>query len=217
MVRITALFLLLGITCFSTEIHPTDRFIPLIQDGDGYIRGTLPANGSITIRTAGTTAQAERDYAFLFSPDGATIGATTSVQHASTGAVMLVPLSPVSEDRLRIPFDNTGGVSTSLLWLSETPYSIATYTAVASDGTMLFSGQYQFSAQDNWTHELFQLADRYPERKDRKGTLIFDISYPNATIYDDLIFTALAIQRFPLGSLFMVPSISDATWKSNRY
>ncbi len=260
MVRIVLVSLLMCTACLAVEVRPTDRIVPLIQDGDGwhtsitlvnlentparfellmhtriaqpwvlpvtgvatptndgYVRGTLPANGSISIRTNGPGSTAERGYAFLFSPDGATIGITASVQQAATGTSLAIPQSPEREDRFRLPFDNTGGANTSLLWLSETPYAIANYTAVASDGTILLIGRYQFSAQDADTQDLFSLAERFPELKDCKGTIIFDIAYPNATIYDDLFFSAFAIQSFPQGGSVAIPSMSDATWRSNRY
>jgi hypothetical protein len=188
-----------------------------VQSAEGYVRGTLPANGSVSFRTAGGAETLERGYAVLFSLDQAKIGVTTTVQQPSTATSLAIPLVPEREDRLTIPFDNTGGSSAILVWLSETPYAMVEYTALASDGKEIMSGTYQFSAEELTSQEVFLLADRFPQLKDRKGTLNMQVTYPGAGIYDELFFSAFAIQSVPGGAAFAVGSMAGATWTASRH
>lgn len=245
--------------CSAAELRPTDRIVPLIQDGggstttftivnleatpahfelltrsrllqtwvlpvvglgaqanDGYVRGALAANGSVTFRTAGAGSNSERGYGLLFSVDGNRLGITTSIQQPGAGA-MVVPVVPEREDRLMLPFDNAGGASTTLVWLSETPYTVVAYTALASDGSAILSGYYQFSTQDSTSQEVFAVADRFPELKGKQGNLRLEISYPDAGIYDELYFSAFAIQTPATGASLAVTSMAAATWKASRH
>lgn len=180
------------------------------------VRGMLPAGGSVTIRTAGAKEATERGFAFLFSPDAVRLGGK-SVVRGKDGVALAVPLSPEREDRLVLAFDNTEGARTALLWLSETPFAMVDFQFRDTEGAKILEGNFQFSAASVATQEIFFLDERFPQLQGMKGTMKIDVSYPNATIYDELFFTALAMQRDASGAVSMVGSMATDTWRSGRY
>ncbi len=256
-----SIFLLASFTslCLANEVFPTDRIIPLIQDGggwsttitivnleatparfelhlrtglfkdwpltvagpnvkslDGAVSGSVPANSSTTFRTPGA-GPSQLGYGMLYSIDGGRLGATCTIDQPLTGVSLNVPLTPEREDKLVIPFDNTEGASTALVWLSETLFSLVDYRALNTDGVELLAGRYQFSSQNPSSQEMFVLSDRFPELKGRKGTFLMELNYPNTGIYDDLFFSAFAIQTSPSGALSSTRSMASQTWKASKH
>lgn len=257
--RTLVLLALLSSPCLASEVLPTDRVLPLIQDGGGWnttitivnleatparfelhlrtgffkdwpltvsgdniksiggtVSGSVPANSSTTFRTVGA-GPSERGYAMLYSLDGGRLGATCTIDQPLTGISLNVPLIPEREDKLVIPFDNTEGAGTALVWLSETLFSLVDYRALNSDGTEIVSGRYQFSSQNASSQEMFILSERFPELKGRKGTFLMELNYPNTGLYDDLFFSAFAIQTMPSGALFSIRSMAGQTWKASKH
>ncbi|MDX2152049.1 MAG: hypothetical protein SFV54_15025 [Bryobacteraceae bacterium] len=252
--------LLLASACSAGEVRPTDRIVPLIQDGGGWtttitlvnletrpaafemllrsramrswavpleakgaeasgpvVQGAIPPQGAVTIRTLGTSAELERGYAMLFPANGARIGATTTVLHAESGASLVLPLKPEREDRLMIPFDNTAGSATSLVLISETPGTLIDYVALGPAGEKLLAGSYQFSGDTPLSQDVFSIAERFPELKDRSGVLYLELSYPMAGLYDELFFTAFGVQNHANGAASVVPSMSTSSWRAGQH
>ncbi len=190
--------------------------VPLSIASDGaYLRGTLAAGRSVTFQTKGAGVDVSVGHATIYSPEDARLGISMTVK--GDGSALTLPVCPQREDKLVLPFDNTGGAETSFLWVSDTPSTLVNYRVVAEDGTQLSKGRYQFTVADSRVQDLFVLADRMVETVGMRGTVELVIDYPNAGIYDELYFTGLAIQTDVNGVAVVRPSMSTGTWKASRY
>jgi hypothetical protein len=188
----------------------------VVSDGS-YVRGALPAGRSVTFRTNGTAAEPSVGHATVFSAENARLGVTAVVTKRGAAAGLTVPVSPEREDRLVLPFDNTNGATTSLLWVSDTPYTMVTYRAISEEGQELMNGSFQFSVSDNLVQDLFSVADRMPAAQGVRGIIELQIDYPDAGIYDELYFTGLAIQTDVNGASVAMRSMSTGTWRASRH
>ncbi len=180
-------------------------------------QGTLAPGAIATVQTSGTAEAAAKGLAVLTSLRGGRLGARAVLRHSDGRPPLIVPLSPEREDRSVLPFDNTNGASTSILWVSETPFALVDFTFLADDGAEIESGQFQFSARDMASQDQFALADRFPSLRNRKGSMRMTVSYPNAGIYDDLFFTAVALQSEPGQPATVVPAMATANWRASRH
>ena len=184
----------------------------VVADGS-YVRGTLAAGRSVTFRTTGAGSDLGVGHATVFSQENARLGMNIVIQrHGAT--VLTLPLSPEREDRLVLPFDNTDGASTSLLWLSDSPFALVTYRAISEEGKELATGTFQFSIQDDLVQIVFAIADRIPETAALRGTVELRIDYPSAGIYDPLYFTGLVLQTDSSGTTTAMRSMEIGTWRS---
>jgi hypothetical protein len=188
-----------------------------IQADGAYVRGKLAPGGSVVVRTAGKSAGVRRGYAMVYNPNGARLGAKAVVRLADPVGSLTLPLSPEREDRLILQFNNVSGAETSLLWVSETPYALVDISIRGMDGKEIKRDQFQFSAVDMTSQEIFVLADRYPETKNLRGTIFLQLSYPNAGIYDDLFFTGLVIQTQPGATPTAIGSMATESWRASRH
>ena len=118
------------------------------------------------------------------------------------------------EDNTILPFDNTNGSSTSVLWVSETPFALVDFTFLAENGAEFESGQFQFSARDMASQDH---TERFPSFRNRKGILRITVSYPNAGICDELFFTAVALQSESGLPPTVVPAMATSNWRASRH
>ncbi len=181
---------------------------------DAYIRGKLAPFGSVTLETTGTSNTLETGHAFLYSLDNIRLGAKAVIRNQEKKVSLTLPLSPEREDRLLIPFDNTGNARASLLWLSETPYTMIDYVVLSQEGKELLKGNFQF---DQNTQDLFVLAERFPQLKGIRGLIQMQVSFPNVGIYDELFLTALVVQEDQEGKPTVINSMTTNSWKAQRY
>ena len=180
-------------------------------------QGTLAPGAIAIVQTPGKPEAAAKGLAVLTSLRGGRLGARAVLRHSDGRPPLIVPLSPEREDRTILPFDNTNGASTSILWVSETPFALIDFTFLAEDGAEIESGQFQFSARDMASQDQFALTERFPALRNRKGVMRMTVSYPNAGIYDDLFFTAVALQSEPGSPPIVVPAMATSNWRASRH
>ncbi len=184
---------------------------------EGHIvRGTLPVGGSIAIETTGASKDVQRGYAQLFGFQYARFGIRAIVRKEA-GATLVVTGGAEREDSLRLPFDNTGGSSTTLVWVSETDYALVNLIVFTAEGKELLRDQFQFSVTGPVSQEMFRLEERYPQLSGLRGVVHLEVSYPNAGFYDRLLFSAVAIHTEPTGLAFVQESLTTQRWKPMRY
>lgn len=181
------------------------------------LQGTLAPGAIATIQTTGKSEGAGKGLAVLTSLRGGRLGARAVLRHSDGRPPLIVPLSPEREDRTILPFDNANGASTSIVWVSETPFALVDFTFLDDSGAEIASGQFQFSARDMMSQDHFSLAERFPVLRNRKGIMRIAVSYPNAGIYDDLFFTAIALQSEPGLPPTVVPAMATANWRASRH
>lgn len=104
------------------------------------LQDTLAPGAIATIQTSGKPESAAKGLAILTSLRGGRLGARAAPRHSDGRPPLLVPLSPEREDRTMLPFDNTNGASTSILWVSETPFTMVDFTFPGEDGVEIESG-----------------------------------------------------------------------------
>jgi hypothetical protein len=180
-------------------------------------QGTLAPGAIAVIQTPGQPEAAANGLAVLTSLRGGRLGARAVLRHSDGRPPLIVPLSPEREDQTILPFDNTNGASTSVLWVSETPFALVDFAFLAENGAEIESGQFQFSARDMASQDHFILTDRFPSLRNRRGTMRMVVSYPNAGIYDDLFFTAVALQSEPGSPPTVVPAMATSNWRASRH
>jgi len=184
---------------------------------EGHIvRGSLPVGGSIAIETTGTSKDIQRGYAQLFGFQSARLGLRAIVRKEG-GSTLVVDGAAEREDAIRLPFDNSGGSSTSLVWVSETDYALVNMIVFAADGKELLRDQFQFSVAGPVSQEMFHLEERYPQLRGVRGVVDLEVTYPNAGFYDRMLFSAIAIQTEPTGLAFVQESLTTQRWKPMRY
>lgn len=181
------------------------------------LQGMLAPGAIATIQTTGSPEAATKGLAVLTSLRGGRLGARAVLRHTDGRPPLVVPLSPEREDRTILPFDNTKGASTSIVWVSETPFALVEFSFLAEDGAEIESGQFQFSARDMMSQDHFPLAERFPALRNRKGVMRISASYPNAGIYEDLFFTAIALQSEPGLPPTVVPAMATSNWRASRH
>ena len=184
---------------------------------EGHIvRGTLPVGGSIAIETTGESKDIQRGYAQLFGFQNARLGLRAIVRKEG-GPTLVVDGAAEREDAIRLPFDNTAGSSTSLIWVSETDYALVNMIVFAADGKELLRDQFQFSVTGPVSQEMFRLEERYPRLRGIRGVVDLEVSYPSAGFYDRMLFSAIAIHTEPTGVAFVQESLTTQRWKPMRY
>jgi len=146
----------------------------------------LPPNWSVTIQTLGTSAQLLQGWARLTSYDRAPNqpGAMVVTDRQLAGLAVfrqrvpgrpdfeaVVPLSPVTENRFVMPFDNRGNYSTGIAWLNPDQSS-----PVPVEVT-IFAPNAQLIREDRFllgpgSKVVFSMPTRYPESIGREGSIL---------------------------------------------
>jgi len=134
-----------------------------------------------------------------------------------SGTTLVVDGAAEREDALRLPFHNSSGSSTSLVWVSETDYALVNLIVFAVDGKELPRDQFQFSVTGPVFQEMFRLEERYPQLWGIGGVVDLEVSYPNAVLYNRMLFSAIAIHTEPTGLAFVQESLTTQRWKPMRY
>ena len=65
--------------------------------------------------------------------------------------------------------------------------------------------------------ELFRLGERYPQLAGIRGVIDLEVSYPNAGLYDRMLFSSIAIHSEPKVVAFVQESLTTRRWKPMRY
>lgn len=179
---------------------------------------TIPANGAISIETV-PSANIQQGYALLagFAPFGN--------ERAVSGIVVFrqtvegrppfeasVPLSPITERRFRIPFDNTGGYQTGIALtvpgidssggMTSTPTRIeAQYWD--DSGVPIGSASFHVPA---FGQEAFALSAKFPALAGRRGVIEFRSTGE--------LMAAMGLRFHPGGAFTSLPTASLVEWHS---
>jgi trimeric autotransporter adhesin len=138
----------------------------------GSLTGTIPAGGSVTIRTAGLGAQTIGGWAELTAP--ASVGGSviysqkTGLPSIQEGTATIVA---AGSQHFFLPFDNTAGGATGVA-VTNPGASVANISVVLrySDGT---SETVAYPALAARNHQAFLLAGQYPNTANRTGVAEF--------------------------------------------
>jgi hypothetical protein len=140
----------------------------------GSLTGTIPAEGSVTIRTAGTGPFV--GWAELTAPPCVGGSVIYSQPHLTTIQEGTATIVSTGTQHFFLPFDNTSGAVTAMA-LTNSGASAASLTVTVrySDGTMETPS---FPSLASRNHESFTIPGQFPNASNRSGVVEFVSSSP---------------------------------------
>ena len=144
----------------------------------------LPPNWSVEVRTTGTAANLAEGWALLTTYDRSAddmaavatndkIGGNAIFRQRIAGRPdfeAVVPISPINETKLVLPFDNRENYSTGIAVLNPDPTNSAVVqvTAYSTDGLIVRQDSFSLPPGNKL---VFSMPDRYAEARGRNGRL----------------------------------------------
>ena len=207
-------------TLFFGDSQGNDLFLSFV--GLPQARATLafeiPVNGSIVIETIDTGAF-QQGFAFLtvarpLGNDGKIGGVAVFRQRirGRSDFEAAIPLSPMTEKRLRLPFDNAGGFVTGVALVS---FGIDSQGEVSREPTTIRAefwdqmGVRQGSGSFTLPfigHRAFSLEEQFPALTGRRGTIEF--------ISSKDFMGGIGLRFGPGGAFTSIPTLSLPSWNT---
>jgi hypothetical protein len=207
-------------TLFFADSQGNDLFLNFVglPQARAQLAFEIPANGSVVIETV-DSGVLQQGYALLvasrpFGNDGK-IGGVAVFRQTVGGRPdfeAAVPLSPVTEKRFRIPFDNAAGFATGVALMSfgvdaqgDVTMAPATIRAEFWDesGNRLGNGLLTLPPLG---HRAFALSDQFPALAGRRGTIEF--------VSSNDFMAGVGLRFSPGGAFTSVPTLSLPDWNS---
>jgi len=156
----------------STAAGATADWTVDFEDGVDPSRITIPAGSSITIRTTGANPVVQSGWAEVISDQWVT-GFAVFRQTQSTAVFQeaAVPINSGTMTRNLLPFDNSGGYTTSIAIANMSAEVTATPTFTFTDGQGSRLLRATFPTLPTQGHRAFRLIDLWPELDGKRGVL----------------------------------------------
>jgi len=148
--------------------------LPIIGIGsfDG-LTGQIPINGSVTVKTAGTSSPVKQGWAEIVTSQN--VGGMAVFSFSRPGfqdSEAVVPFMSTFDQKQRLPFDHTNGFFTGVALANTSPFDSVVVFITFRDENGNFIQADSFNLQPR-EHTAFLFADRYPQIQDRIGTAEF--------------------------------------------
>jgi hypothetical protein len=159
--------------------------LPIVGTGSvTRVFASLPPNWSVVVDTLGTAANLAEGWALLTTYDRSAddpaamvttdkIGGNAIFRQRIAGRLdfeAVVPISPINETKVVLPFDNRNNYSTGIAILNPDPNNPATVqvAAYSIDGMLV---RQDFFVLPPGNKQVFSMPDRYAEARGRNGRL----------------------------------------------
>lgn len=175
------------------------------------VSGSVAPGASVTIETTGTAKDLTRGYAVVNCFNNKLLAAVARVESAN-GTLTITAASEL-DTRFMLPIESSADVKTEIVWVSESPYAEADCSFRDSAGKVVASDRFSFGTGDLLAQVTFSVADRYPDLKAFRGVMECKVTFPNAGMYDELTFSALAIRRKGSEPASAIATVSASDWQ----
>ena len=142
------------------------------------ISGTLPVNGSVVIETRGTSHTLSQGFARLESPNDMYVNGYGIFRQKVAGRLDFEAVTPFSsrlDNDFILPFDKTGGFTTTMAICNPDLYTTSTVTVEIYDqsGNRVLLDHFYMAPLE---HGGIVLRDRWPVTANKRGIAVFQVS-----------------------------------------
>jgi len=148
--------------------------LPFIGIGlTSALTGQIPINGSVTVKTTGTSVPVRQGWAEIITSQE--IGGMAVFSFSRPGFLdfeAVVPFMDTFDQKQFLPFDHTNGFLTGVALANTSPFDsvVVFITFRDENGDFIHSDSFNLQSRE---HTAFLFADRYPQIQDRIGTAEF--------------------------------------------